>query len=538
LRRAFPQPVSAPEHDAYFVFSILKALDKVDALKSSAPMLGRPVSPDWEAAARARMSLPGLSLEDVIPRLVEHLEGMFIWGHPRSQINVVCPPTIASIIGVMLPSTYNPNLVSEESSRKVAQAEVEVCAMTADLIGYDPAHARGVFTFGGTGAMLYGAKVGLEKAIPGCMQHGLREDALIVASTQSHYAALNVAGWLGIGQQQVRKVTTHADNAINLRALEETLREILSRGQRIAAIIATMGTTDAFGLDNLEKIYHLRNQLVEEFELDYRPHIHADAVIGWAWSVFNDYDFGRNELGFRGRTVRALAKAQHRLRHLHLADSIGVDFHKTGFAPYISSLVLFKQGDDFKLIERSRESMPYLYQSGRYHPGQYTLETSRSGCGPLSALANLLQFGKEGLRVLLGHVVEMSEVLRERLEAHPCLSVMNRENVGPVTLFRAYPDTIDTFSVTEREQSDADYRDKLHVHNLYNRAVFEIVNAEALEGRGVVISLTDCYRKNDFGDPIVALKSYILSPFSDQDQVEDVIHRVQAARETLQDRAT
>ena len=34
LRRAFPQPVSDREHDAYFVFSIMRALDQVDAMKS------------------------------------------------------------------------------------------------------------------------------------------------------------------------------------------------------------------------------------------------------------------------------------------------------------------------------------------------------------------------------------------------------------------------------------------------------------------------------------------------------------------------
>ena len=32
LRGQFPQPVSNPVHDAYFVFSILRALDQVDAL--------------------------------------------------------------------------------------------------------------------------------------------------------------------------------------------------------------------------------------------------------------------------------------------------------------------------------------------------------------------------------------------------------------------------------------------------------------------------------------------------------------------------
>ena len=57
-----------------------------------------------------------------------------------------------------------------------------------------------------------------------------------------------------------------------------------------------------------------------------------------------------NPLGFRPRTVRALAGAAQRIRHLPLADSIGIDFHKTGFTPYISSLVLFKERDDLSLL--------------------------------------------------------------------------------------------------------------------------------------------------------------------------------------------
>jgi hypothetical protein len=44
-------------------------------------------------------------------------------------------------------------------------------------------------------------------------------------------------------------------------------------------------------------------------------------------------DLSYRALGFRRRTLRALAGACRQLRHLELADSIGVDFHKTGFAP-------------------------------------------------------------------------------------------------------------------------------------------------------------------------------------------------------------
>jgi glutamate/tyrosine decarboxylase-like PLP-dependent enzyme len=526
LREAFPTPVSNPVHDGYVVFSLLRTLDRVDALKSQAPILGTPREPDYEAAAAAVLPDQPRPLEEVIPQLVHFLDGMLITGHPRSQVNVIAHPSIASIIGVVLPSMYNPNLCSDESGRGFSEAEVRVASMVARLVGYDPARSGGLFTFGGTGTLLYGVKIGLEKALPGTRQQGYSGQAVILSSEHSHYACLNVAGWLGIGQDNVIRVATHADNSIDLAALDAAAQAAISSGRRIAAIVATMGTTDAFGIDDLAAIHALRGRLVTDHKLDYRPHIHADAVIGWAWSVFRDYDFAENPLGFRGRTVQALAAAASRIGRLDLADSLGVDFHKTGFAPYISSLFLLKDRGDFATLVRERSKMPYLYHTGQYHPGMFTLETSRSATGVMAALANLLLLGKEGFRTLVGHAVEMAELLRELIVARPELSVVNDDNFGPVTLLRAYPPGIDTFVVKERERSDPAYRHELRRHNQLNRQIFERVAAEAFAGRGVAIGFTDNYRLTDYGEPIAALKSYVLSPFSDPGQMNTVIRHV------------
>ncbi len=188
-------------------------------------------------------------------------------------------------------------------------------------------------------------------------------------------------------------------------------------------MIATLGTTDAFGVDDLRSMVMLRDELVQEFSLSYRPHVHADAVIGWAWAVFNDYPFEDNPLGFRPRTVRALAAACQNIRYLSLADSIGIDFHKPGFARYNSSLLLLKQKEDLELLQRPQEQMPYLYQFGEQRPGMFPLETSRPRTGVLAVLGNLKWFGKEGLRVIIGHIVEMAQLLREHLRfmnVRPC----------------------------------------------------------------------------------------------------------------------
>ena len=74
-------------------------------------------------------------------------------------------------------------------------------------------------------------------------------------------------------------------------------------------------------------------------------------------------------------------------------------------------------------------------------------------------------------------------------------------------------------------------------HNEYNRRIFERVHAEALAGAGVAISLTNCYRQTDFGDPIVALKSYVLSPFADENRMQSIIAHVVSARKTVDQEA-
>jgi len=533
IRLAFPQPVSDRVHDSYFTHSIMRALDLVDEMKSELPLLGKTVPNDYEAGRRATLSPQGSTVEKVTSELVTYLEGMTLFGHPRIQQNVVNQPSIPSVIGLLLAALYNPNIGWDEYSRRVALAEVEVAAITADLVGYDPVQAAGVFTFGGTGTTLYGVKIGLEKASPGTMMNGLSQAAVVLVSQAGHYCAYNVAAWLGLGTRQVITVPTNSRNELDLDQLALCARSALKQGKCLAAFIATMGTTDAFAVDDLEAIVALRDQLVQEFKLPYRPQVHADAVIGWAWSVFNDYDVEANALGFRRRTVRALAGACRHIRSLHLADSLGVDFHKTGFAPYISSLFLVKNGDDLNLLSRTPEQMPYLYHFGGHRPGMFTLEASRSGTGVLAALANLKLFGKEGLQVILGHMVEMAQLLREHVEGHGATTVLNRENFGTVTLFRVYPPDVDTFRVKEQEFEDPAFRDSLLRHNDYNRRVFQYLHDEALAGRGVLLSLTECYRQTSYGEPIVAIKSFILSPFVDEEHVETVVQKVLEAQEKV-----
>jgi glutamate/tyrosine decarboxylase-like PLP-dependent enzyme len=533
IRLAFPTPTTDKVHEAYFIHTILRALDQVDELKSSAPILGyrseNQPSQTWEQIPENFSNV-----EWAIHQITEYLSGMTVWGHPNAQTNVVPPTTIPSIVGNLLAAIYNPNMVGIEYSSRVGMAEQEISRICASLIGYDPGESVGLFTFGGTGTNFYGTKIGLEKACPGTLAKGIQERVVVIASETAHYCKLSISAWLGIGMDNVIIIPTNENNSMDIAIFEQKLREAIESGAKVAAIVATMGTTDSFGIDPLSEIIEIRNQCVQDYNLEYAPHVHADSVIGWIWSVFNDYDFGKNNLNFSVRTLRRLSDSARKIKHLCLADSIGIDFHKTGFTPYTSSLFLLKKRPDLELINRSEESIPYIKQTAEYCPGIYTLEASRGGAAPLAALANLLLFGKEGYQVLLGHLVEMAEQLRESLEVYPNITCVNTYNHGSVTLFRVYPEGVDAESAFRNEMRNPAYSDQLEQHNELNRKVQKYLYKEALEGRGATLSLTENYRSSSYGKPIVAIKSYIMSPFCTQNTVEAIPAKIQEALAAVQ----
>jgi glutamate/tyrosine decarboxylase-like PLP-dependent enzyme len=536
LKTWFPVPISNPVMDGYFVHTISRFLDQLDSLKSATPMLRARKEGDSPNPLCVGWPEEMCSIEELTKLLTDYCIGMPIWAHPNAQANVVPLSSIPSIMAFIAAAIYNPNIVSDEYAGRFGQAEIQAITLVSDLVGYDSRRSGGLFTFGGTGTNLYGCKLGLEKMYGGrVMAEGIREEVKIVASESSHYTRYNVASWLGMGTKNLVAIPTTRNNEISLGHLERYLKAAFEKGEKVAVILATMGTTDAFGIDDLASIVALRDELAAKHGLEHPPHIHADSVIGWAWAVFRDYDFEENALGFQPRTLLSIRQSLARIKDLPLADSMGVDFHKTGYAPYVCSAFLCKDREDLAFLSREPEKMPYLYQYGRYHPGIYTLECSRSGASPMAALANLMLFGKRGFRVLIGHVVEMAERLRERLEGYPSIKVLNDYNYGPVTLFRLYPEGSQGEVILEREMTDPEFRQNLLEQNDYNKRIFDIIHERAMDGGGILLSWTNAYRYAEYpdGPPISGIKSYIMSPWTDPSAVEMVIRQLVETRSRM-----
>jgi hypothetical protein len=72
--------------------------------------------------------------------------------------------------------------------------------------------------------------------------------------------------------------------------------------------------------------------------------------------------------------------------------------------------------------------------------------------------------------------------------------------------------------------------DRLKAHNDYNRRVFDALHHQMEAGEGVALSLTNRYRPTLYGQPVVAIKSFIMSPFTDERAMKKLVECIESAR--------
>ncbi|MCC7008149.1 MAG: aspartate aminotransferase family protein [Acidobacteria bacterium] len=428
------------------------------------------LSIDFDAVKRAAIPAAMADPADVVRDVVNLFQGAPNWGHPLTMCNVVPQPNTVAIIASMLAQVYSLNILEGEYAWNVHRAELESAAMLAGAFGWDPARAGGIYTYGGSGCWTYAVKYGLTRVLRGSRQRGVRTDAKVLCSQQAHYTMQNSTDWTGLGMDNVIRIRTDVDtNAMDLAHLEEVLRDLTARAVPIAAVVCTMGTTDANAFDPADKVRAL---------LDRHPNaepygpalLYCDAVVGWSWALFRQYDFDVNPLGFSDDAlalIRRVATAASTIQH---ADAVGVDFHKVGWTPYGSSVFVYRDADEFQSL-LSRPLSPYLQARSPYNPLDYTLEVSRPATGSLAGWATLRYLGLEGFQSILGGIMETKAYLRRLLFDAETLVCANPDDYGLCTLFRAYPRGVDGNAQFERELTDPSARDALIRHNQLTRAI-------------------------------------------------------------------
>lgn len=384
-------------------------------------------------------TLPG-NLKDARDSIFPFFWGTDGWHSPLHLENVKGPANLASLVGALACLLKNPNLCVDTYCLRSNELEVKSITALANLVFYNTHSPWGVFTMGGTISNLYGGKLGVEKVAPGAMHTGLDGKRITgIVSEAGHYSNATLAGWLGIGTDNLVPIPTDDRFAMRIDLLELELERLYQQGALVAFVIGTFGTTDAYGIDDITAIRHTITKVAAKYHAT-EPHLHVDAAVGWISCFLTDYDTAANPLGFPADLLPVVRQTQDLTVGFRAADSVTIDFHKMGWGHYPSSAFIVNQRDQLTRLRREKSDVPYFSEADfRHDPALFTLECSRPAIGPYTVMASLNAIGLNGYRLLIADALEKARDLKHRLAALPYCKVLNPDTVGPAVLWWVLP---------------------------------------------------------------------------------------------------
>ena len=462
--------------------------------------------------------------EEVMKDISKLFQGAVRWHHPGTMINITPPPLIPAIAATTMTMLFNPNLAIDVSCGGLSVTELEVVKHMTTLVGWDWRKSLGVFTFGGKGTNLYAVKVALNKRYPDIKEKGIQGRKIAITSTeQGHPCHIEICDWLGLGRSSCLRLPVDISGRIDVEKAEKIMSKFIEDGGEIPCMIINGGTTLHNTVDPIEKIVHLRDRLVEKHKLNYIPHVHVDSVIGWVWLFFKDYDFERNPEEIDEIALQKLRNMYNRVSEIRFADSFGVDFHKTGFCPYLSSIFIVKDKALIENLGMSKQPEVSELQFGNYSPFTYTLESSRALNGPVSALVALKSLGMSGFRELIAGLVANSEKVKKIFEGLRDFSVVNASDENFVTLFVVMPPKI-TIKYQEILNSTADMVTKIAEYN--HKFYLFLLEKQIIGGSPLAIDFISAYENTKSGVKIGIMKMYPTSPYFDEQYVDTFVKQI------------
>ncbi len=377
----------------------------------------------------------------------------------RNVMPITLLPAVLGALGAVL---INPNLVTSKYGKRANELEVRVVKSLAKILGFkDISKVGGLSLEGGTKGNMYGYIFGLRKAFPQVKEDGLmgiKEKFLFINSQAGHFSNFTNLAAIGVGRRNSIRIPSNSDSCINTAKLKETLENCYLHGIIVPTILITVGTTDACAIDDVKAVREIIDEVSAKYPTMHKPHLHIDAAIGWAMSFFNDYDVKANNLHFSESFIDKLPMIQDKCRSLYLADSITIDVHKTGFAPYSSSFLIVKNQDDFEYLMWDAKEFKYFDPSeAKIAPVQYSLECTRSAIGIYATCMAFNTLGIEGYQTLLAAGLQYSDKLKQKFMSFNNIGVIN-QSLGFTTLFRPYPSFVkDAETLLIREITDPEF---------------------------------------------------------------------------------
>lgn len=452
--------------------------------------------------------------QDVIDYMTFYFNNLPDWSYPGTMINVIPSVNILSAAISGVAEFFNPNCAQDTYSGNLLLAELEVIKYMSDLIGWDWTQSTGVFTFGGTGTNLYATKLAILNADPESTAKGVvRGKYFSITSKNGHPCHYQLCDWLGLGSDTCIEVPCTPKGELDIEKTAQIVRENLRAGKIFLGFNLTGGSTNEMLIDSIQQIFQLRESVVEEFQLNYRPMIHVDSVLGWVYLFFQDYDFHENPYHYSPETLKILKSLYQKVSCFHYADTIGIDFHKTGFCPYVTSLFLVRDKKKYFQLNPSKQYDIHSMGYGDYNPFYLSLEYSRSAKGPIAALTCLKSLGSQSFCKLIGDLTQATLQFRRELGKDPHLCIIDQDTEGFATVFSLIPKGLNIRCAEELPSLNAEEIDMVRELNLTFGK--KIISDCVKQKTHFIFTASRSYTLPGTDIKIGALKAYPMSVFLD-----------------------
>lgn len=473
----------------------------------------------------------GIDFTSIAEELIPLFEGLPNWNNPETLLNVIPPPNIPALAVTLYAKMHNANFSQDKYTGLLLASELEVVKYLSDLIGWDWTKTMGTFTFGGKGTSLYAFKYALNRAYPTGKRVGYNgKEFFLVSSVKGHPCHAEIADWLGIGYNNCLRAKCTSEGRIVVSDVERIVRENIENGKIFLGFNLCGGSTVEFDMDPVKQIYDLREKIVDDYKLDYKPIIHVDSVVGWIWLFYNGYDFKSNPMNIPSPTVEKIEMMHSYIAEIKYSDSCGMDFHKTGYAPYISSIIMFKdKGDYYFLGDKEQDVDVRKLQYGGFAPFEQTLELTRSSDGPLAAWATLKAFGMNGYREIIVNSLESTQYFRNQINALPFAEVVNPKSNGVATLFILKPEGFENKSLSEILTLPRKETDKVKNYNLnFTRYVDELNEKGETH---LAFTASDVFTVTGTNVCLGSIKAYPMSPYYTKENIDAIIALIVSLKE-------
>ena len=325
---------------------------------------------------------------------------------------------------------------------------------------------------------------------------------VILVSSRGHYSIKKSANFLGIGEENVLRISVDHNNKIDLRKLKRRIKRLQDkRGHnrtKIIAIVGIAGTTETGNVDNLAELGHISKEVGAYF--------HVDACWGGSALLVDEY--------------RSLFTG------IEKADSVTIDAHKLLYCPMTMGLVLFRNEKDLNYIKHSSN---YVIRRNSVDTGRFTIEGSRPfAC--LKPWASLKIIGREGYRLLFKEANQSTNYFKKMLDNCGNFETLNKPELF-ILIYRFLPYIVKKQVRTwEQESSLAqnDHQKKEFSHKI--KKINHLVNS-------LNIKLHKALRRDDSSfvsrtliestpyrpQKIIVLRAVLINPLTDKSILDEIM---------------